>query len=446
MSERVRQPMPLHTKIVIGMIAGAGLGGGMNAILGDSSPHIAWLISHVTDPIGTLFLRLLLLLVVPLVFASLVVGVAGIGDIRKLGRVGLKCLVYTVVISAISVVIGMTLANTIRPGKRIDPAISARLQEKYGAEAAKRVEKATPGETADGDAPLMKVVKTIVPTNFFAGIAKDPPDMIGLMFAALFFGIALTLIGEKAASVIGFFDGVYEAMSKLIEIVMRIAPYAVFCLLFTMTARFGFPLLVSLGWYVATVLLGLTIHMFGVYSISLATLSRINPLEFFKRIRTVMITAFSTSSSIATLPTALRVSEENLGVPREINSFVLTIGATANQNGTALHQGVTVLFLAQLAGVDLSFAQQLMVVYLALLGGIGTAGVPAGSIPFVIVVLATVGVNPALIAIMLGVDRILDMCRTVLNVTGDLTIATYIARSEGVELMHEREVPAAVDL
>ncbi|MHB9000536.1 MAG: dicarboxylate/amino acid:cation symporter, partial [Thermoanaerobaculia bacterium] len=245
---------------------------------------------------------------------------------------------------------------------------------------------------------------------------------------------------------IGFFEGVYEAVSKLIEIVMRIAPYAVFCLLFTMTARFGFPLLVSLGWYVATVLIGLTIHMFGVYSISLITLSRINPIEFFRRIRTVMITAFSTSSSVATLPTALRVSEENLGVPREINSFVLTVGATANQNGTALHQGVTVLFLAQLAGVDLSFAQQLMVVYLALLGGIGTAGVPAGSIPFVIVVLATVGVNPALIAIMLGVDRILDMCRTVLNVTGDLTIATYVARSEGVELMHERKVPAAVDL
>lgn len=446
MSEHVRQPMPLHTKIVIGMIAGAGLGGGMNALLGQDSTHIEWLTSHVTDPLGTLFLRLLLLLVVPLVFSSLIIGVTGIGDIRKLGRVGLKCFVYTIVISAISVVIGLTLANTIKPGKRIDPAISARLQEKYGAEAAKRVETAKPGETSDGDAPLMKVVKTIVPTNFFGGIAKDPPDMIGLMFVALFFGIALTLVAEKATTVIGFFEGVYEAVSKLIEIVMRIAPYAVFCLLFTMTARFGFPLLVSLGWYVATVLLGLTIHMFGVYSISLITLSRINPIEFFRRIRTVMITAFSTSSSIATLPTALRVSEENLGVPREINSFVLTVGATANQNGTALHQGVTVLFLAQLAGVDLSVAQQLMVVYLALLGGIGTAGVPAGSIPFVIVVLATVGVNPALIAIMLGVDRILDMCRTVLNVTGDLTIATYVARSEGVELMHERKVPAAVDL
>jgi DAACS family dicarboxylate/amino acid:cation (Na+ or H+) symporter len=159
-----------------------------------------------------------------------------------------------------------------------------------------------------------------------------------------------------------------------------------------------------------------------------------------------MITAFSTSSSNATLPTALRVSEENLGVPRDINSFVLTVGATANQNGTALYEGVTVLFLAQLAGIDLSMGQQLMVVYLAILGGIGTAGVPSGSIPFIIVVLASIGVNPALIGIILGVDRILDMCRTTLNVTGDITIATYVARSEGYELLKEIPEPAKVDL
>jgi DAACS family dicarboxylate/amino acid:cation (Na+ or H+) symporter len=213
-----------------------------------------------------------------------------------------------------------------------------------------------------------------------------------------------------------------------------------------MTARFGFPLLASLGWFVLTVLLGLSIHMFGVYSLSVALLSRINPIVFFKRIKTVMLTAFSTSSSNATLPTALRVSEENLGVPREINSFVLTVGATANQNGTALYEGVTVLFLAQLAGVDLSMGQQLMVVYLAILGGVGTAGVPSGSIPFIILVLAQIGVNPALIAIILGVDRILDMCRTVLNVTGDLTIATYVARSEGYELLKQTPEPPEIDL
>jgi dicarboxylate/amino acid:cation (Na+ or H+) symporter, DAACS family len=175
--------------------------------------------------------------------------------------------------------------------------------------------------------------------------------------------------------------------------------------------------------------------MFGVYSLSVGLLSRISPIEFFRRIQAVMLTAFSTSSSNATLPTALRVSQVNLGVPREINTFVLTVGATMNQNGTALYEGVTVLFLAQLAGIHLSLGQQVVVAYLAILGGVGTAGVPSGSIPFIIVVLASIGVNPSLIALILGVDRILDMCRTTLNVTGDITAATYVARSEGYPLL-----------
>jgi dicarboxylate/amino acid:cation (Na+ or H+) symporter, DAACS family len=204
--------------------------------------------------------------------------------------------------------------------------------------------------------------------------------------------------------------------------------------LFTMTARFGFGFLVSLGWFVATVLGGLAIHTFVVYPIALKLAAGVAPLEFFRRIHTVMLTAFSTSSSNATLPTALRVSEANLGVPREIGAFVLTVGATANQNGTGLYEGVTVLFLAQLAGVDLTFAQQLTVVYLAVLGSIGTAGVPAGSIPFVVAVLVTIGINPALIAVILGVDRLLDMCRTVVNVVGDMTAAVYVAKKEGATL------------
>lgn len=445
MDQPARRRIPLHTKILLGLIAGALAGGILNLVLGGSSPELKWFVDHITEPLGTLFLRLLLLLVIPLVFSSLVIGVAGLGDLRKIGRVGVKCLIYTVIISAISVVIGLVLANTIRPGERIDPAVSAQLQEKYGSDAQKRVESAA--APAAEETPLMKVVKTIVPTNFFFAIGKETPDMLGLMFFALFFGIALTMVSAaRLAAVIAVLEGVYEAVAKCIELVMRLAPFAVFALLFTMTARFGFGLLTSLGWYVGTVLLGLALHMFGVYSASVALLSRINPLEFFRRIKTVMITAFSTSSSNATLPTAIRVSEENLGVPREINSFVLTVGATANQNGTALFEGVTVLFLAQLAGVDLTVAQQLMVVYLAILGGIGTAGVPSGSIPFVIIVLASIGVNPALIAIILGVDRLLDMCRTVLNVTGDLTVATYVARSEGFPLLQEQPKPAEVDL
>ena len=433
-------------KIVFGLVLGAAVGGTLNSVMGAANPNLIFATDHIANPIGQLFLRLLLLLVVPLVFSSLVVGVAGLGDLRRIGRIGVKSFVYTLIISAISVIIGLTLANTIKPGKRVDPAVSEQLAARYSGDAQERVESAVGGAKST-DTPLLKVVKTIVPTNVFYSVGRESPDMLGLMFFALFLGICLTMIPPAtAAPLIAVLEAVFGAIEAGIQIVMRLAPYAVFCLLFTMTARFGFGLLVSLGWFVLTVLLGLAIHMFGVYSASVALLSRINPITFFRRIKTVMITAFSTSSSNATLPTALRVSEENLGVPRDINSFVLTVGATANQNGTALYEGVTVLFLAQLAGVDLSMGQQLMVVYLAILGGVGTAGVPSGSIPFIILVLAQINVNPALIGIILGVDRILDMCRTTLNVTGDLTIATYVARSEGYELLKETPEPAAVDL
>lgn len=413
---------------------GAVAGGVLNALFEDNSPRLLWVTQHITEPVGQLFLRLLLMLVVPLVFASLTLGVVGMGDIRRLGRVGVKCLIYTVIISAISVAIGLGLSNSIRPGERISPEISRRLQEQYAAEAQAKVE-ATKDATGTTEAPLMTVIKTLVPTNVVLVVSKDPPDMLGLMFFALFFGITLTLIGDKARPVTLFLEGVYEALAKGIGLVMLFAPYAVFALLFTMTARFGLPLLVSLGWFVVTVLTGLAIHLFIVYSISVKFLSGIPPLEFFSRVKVAMITAFSTSSSNATLPTALRVGEENLGVPRDINSFVLTVGATTNQNGTALFEGITVLFLAQFAGVELTLGQQLLVLYMAILGGIGTAGIPSASIPFIVILLSTVGINPALIALIIGVDRILDMFRTVVNVVGDLTAATYIARSEGAELL-----------
>jgi len=434
----------LHTKILIGLLIGVVAGVAVNKMFGGDHPRVVWVIDNFTQPVGQLFLRLLLMIVVLLVFSSLVVGVAGIGDIRKLGRVGLKSFGYCLVISAISVAIGITLANTIRPGERIDPATSAALQQRFASAATKTVDDATKS-TGTAPSPLMQVVETIVPKNpFYAVGGKEDPNMLHLMFVALVIGIAITLLPVTVtAPVLRVLEGVYEITAKIIEMIMKFAPYAVACLLFTTTARFGLDLLQALAWFVLTVLLGLSIHMFGVYSLSIWFLSRISPLEFFRRIKTVILTAFSTSSSNATLPTALRVSERNLGVPQEINSFVLTVGATANQNGTALYEGVTVLFLAQLAGVDLSLGQQLMVVYLAILGGIGTAGVPSGSIPFIVGVLVTIGINPALIAIIIGVDRLLDMCRTTLNVTGDLTAATFVARSEGYELLKPHE-PAIV--
>lgn len=431
----------LHTKILIGLIVGVTGGLVANWALGGNNPNLVWFVSNFTQPIGTLFLNLLLMIVVPLVFSSLVVGVAGIGDIRKLGRIGFKSFAYCIIISAISVVIGLGLANTIRPGEKISPEIAAQLKEKFSSGAKTSVEAQNKAaETAKTDSALMQAVKTVVPRSVFNSIAGENPNMLHIMFFALIVGIAITLLPSPvSAPFVGLMESVFAITSKIIDIIMKFAPYAVACLIFNNIAQFGLELLLSLGWFVATVLLGLGLHFFGIYSLSVYFLSRINPIEFFKRVRTVIVTAFSTSSSNATLPTALRISEENLGVPKEINSFVLTVGATANQNGTALYEGVTVLFLAQLAGADLTLSTQLMVVYLAILGGIGTAGVPSGSIPFIIGILAMIGIDPALIAIILGVDRILDMCRTTLNVVGDLTAATFVARSEGYELLKTPE-------
>jgi len=425
----------LHRRIFAGLIIGATAGVIANAIGGGGTPQVEWVVFHITEPLGDLFLRLLLMTVIPLVFSSLIVGVSGIGDIRKLGRVGAKCFVYTLVISAISAAIGIGMANLIKPGKRIDSATSDALIQRYSADAGRRVQAAT-AQAGPSTSPLMQVVRTLVPSNPIAAVASETPNMLYLMFFAMVMAVAITLLPDQdARPFLQFFEALFQISTKIIDIVMWFAPFAVACLLFTTTARFGFDLLRALAWFVVAVLAGLSLHMFGVYSLSVALLSRISPIEFFRRIRTVMLTAFSTSSSNATLPTALRVSEENLGVPREINTFVLTVGATMNQNGTALYEGVTVLFLAQLAGLDLTLGQQVVVAYLAILGGIGTAGVPSGSIPFIIVVLSTIGVNPSLIALILGVDRILDMCRTTLNVTGDITAATYVARSEGYSLL-----------
>jgi DAACS family dicarboxylate/amino acid:cation (Na+ or H+) symporter len=325
----------------------------------------------------------------------------------------------------------------------MDPAVKAQLEEKYGGGAKSAAEaQVKAAEAAKTDSPLMQAVKTVVPSNIFNSVSSASPNMLHIMFFALLIGIAITLMPAPVSEpFVRFMDSLFAITSKIIDIIMKFAPYAVACLIFNNIAQFGLDLLRSLAWFVATVLIGLGLHFFGVYSLSVWFLSKLNPIDFFRRVWTVIVTAFSTSSSNATLPTALRVSNENLGVPREINSFVLTVGATANQNGTALYEGVTVLFLAQLAGVDLTLGVQLMVVYMAILGGIGTAGVPSGSIPFIIGILAMIGIDPALIAIILGVDRILDMCRTTLNVVGDITAATFVARSEGFELLKTAKEP-----
>src|SRR5690606_34554658 len=374
--------LPPHTRSLIGLVVGAVLGIGANLVLGPDHPGLVAVVEHVTEPIGQLFLRLLLMVVIPLVFSSLVVGVAGIGDVRQLGRVGLKTFAFTLIVSAVSVGIGLAVVNTIRPGDRLNPAAAAAIEARYGRAAAEEIEAAV--EPPDLT-PLAQVVETLIPTNPIAAVAGPTPNLLHLMFFGLALGLAATLVSAQVvAPFLSFLEALYAISARIIDLIMKLlAPWAVACLLFTSTAGFGLELLGALAWYIGTVLLGLGLQMFGVYPLILRFLVRISPFEFFRRIKTVILTAFSTSSSNATLPTALRVAEENLRVPREINSFVLTVGATANQNGTALYEGVTVLFLAQLAGVDLSLGAQVGIAYLAILGGIGTAGVPSGSIPFI---------------------------------------------------------------
>jgi DAACS family dicarboxylate/amino acid:cation (Na+ or H+) symporter len=411
--------------IFLGLVCGAAAGAGMN-VLAPGSQRLEWFISRVIEPAGQMWLRSLIMIVIPLVFASLALGVAGLGDLRKLGRIGAKTMVYFLLSTALSVLIGLTLVNAIGPGRGIAEDVRQRMMDQYAKQAASGLERA---QQVQFDINLLV---NIVPRNPIRAMADF--DMLAVIFFSLVFGIGLALARpERAAPLIGMLEGLGEVVTVIIDLVMKLAPYGVFALIFSVTARFGYDVLLKLGWYVVTVLLGLAIHMFVSYPLMVRLLARLNPVDFFRRIRTIMITAFSTSSSSGTLPTSLRVTETELGVPRSVCGFVLPLGATINMNGTALFEGVTVLFIAQVFGMDLSLEKQLIVVIMSVITAVGTAGVPSGSIPLLILVLQTVGVPPEGIAIVLGVDRILDMCRTTVNVVGDVTAAAFITRAEGYQ-------------
>jgi DAACS family dicarboxylate/amino acid:cation (Na+ or H+) symporter len=416
-----RGESPLYRRILIGLLAGVAAGLAANWLWG-GDPRLEWITGHVTDPLGRIFLRLIFMVVLPLVVSALSLGVAGLGDVRTLGRVGVKTFAYTAVVTAASVVTGLVLVNTLQPGAGLTPEVRDRLRVmiQHGG---------TQVQAAETGVGLDALVR-IIPDNPLRAAVQG--DMLAVMFFALMLGTALALAPrERVQPLIAVLEALYEVTMVIIGVAMRLAPYGVAALLFTLTARFGFQILRQLFAYVAVVLLGLAVHQFVTYSLLVRYASGIPPLLFFSRIREVMLTAFSTSSSNVTLPTALRVTEEKLGVPRDIAGFVLTLGSTANQNGTALFEGVTVLFLAQFFGVHLTLGQQGLVVLMAVLAGVGTAGVPGGSLPLIVPVLVAVGVPGEGIGIILGVDRLLDMCRTVLNVTGDITAATFVARSEG---------------
>ncbi len=422
-----RRGVPLHTKILTGLVLGAGAGVYANYMWGGTNA-LDWAINNIATPIGQVFLRMLFMVVVPLVFTTLTLGVATLGDLRKLGRVGGKTLGFFIVTTGFAAALGLLLVNVMKPGLGLDPAVRDGLLAQYSDQAAATVQAA--GSTGFG----INTFVSIVPRNVVQSMANF--EMLGIIFFSLMFGIALTRLPENLSSpVLKVLEGVAHAVIEIIGFAMKLAPYGVFGLIFAVTARFGWDVLQSLLMYVIMVLVGLIIHQIVTLPLIARAAAGIGFRELFRKARYMMITAFSTSSSNATLPTTLRTSVEEFGVPPQIAGFVIPLGATMNMNGTALFEGMTVLFLAQVFGVDLSLGMQAIVVVMAIITAIGAAGVPSGSIPLLVMVLMMVGVPGEGIALILGVDRILDMARTVPNVTGDLITSIFVAKSEGYELV-----------
>jgi DAACS family dicarboxylate/amino acid:cation (Na+ or H+) symporter len=428
--------LPLHWKMLIGFLVGLVVGLAVHYTVGGDAGWVKVLTTYVTQPAATIFLRLIFMLVIPLLFAALVIGVAEMGDIRSFGRVGWRTLAYTVVMSALAVVLGLVLVNLFKPGAGVDEAQALKLLSDNAERARSIVSNA--GEQPKG----IDMLVSIVPDNIVAA-ASSNNTILSVMFFALMLGIGLVVTRNEATDTLRRgIQGLFDVSMVLIGMVIRLAPYAVACLMFNMTVVFGWDLLGKLAEYVLVVVLALALHLFVTYSIALKLVGGWSPLKFFRGAQEAMLLAFSTASSNATLPTSLRIADE-LGLPKRISRFVLTVGATANQNGTALFEGVTVIFLAQFFGVDLSLTQQVTVMFVCILGGIGTAGVPSGSLPVVALICAMVGVKPEGIGLILGVNHFLDMCRTTLNVTGDLAIAAMVSRGESDVPAAEARVEAA---
>lgn len=423
--------MKLHTKIFAGMLLGVVAGLIVKQL--QLPEEIVSTIIQWVEPVGRLFMNMIFMMVIPLILSALILGVAEIGDLRKLGRMGGSLLKYTLVVSFIAVMIGVSLVNIFNPGKKISEETRRYLIEEYSAEAASAQSYSEENKKRTiGDVLVNLIPKNPIYEMSHAFDSKNPGGgLISVMFFALIFGVAMAAVGkEKAKPVRDFLESLYEIVIKVIGYAMALAPYGVASLLFIMVLNVGADFLISLMWYVGIVLLGLAIHQFVTYSVVLKYFSGRRPVQFMKDMSEVTLTAFSTSSSNATLPTAIRVSIEKLNIPKPVTHFVLTVGSTANQNGTALFEGITVLFLAQCFNVELSFGSQVMVVIMCVLAGVGTAGVPGGSLPVIVTILVSIGVPGEAIALIYGVDRILDMSRTVINVNGDVTAAAYIQYQE----------------
>jgi DAACS family dicarboxylate/amino acid:cation (Na+ or H+) symporter len=417
--------LALHTRVLIGFLFGTGAG-----VLafwwtqhGGDAALVNGFVDTITQPAGTLFIKLLKMLVLPLMFSALVVGVTEIGDIASLGRVGLRMLINIVIVTSIAIAVGLVVINLIQPGVGFDPAIRDSLLAANTA-AAHDITATKPSLSG------VKIILGIVPDNPIKAAADG--DFLAVMFFAVMLGIALVLKQTPATATFkGTVQGLLDLVMTLMGLIIKLTPYAVAALMFSLTARFGSDILGRLGMYALSVILAIAIHMFVVLPLWVRVFGGMGPVTFFRGSEEAILLAFSTASSTGTLPTTLKVAEQNLKLPPQIARFVLTIGASANHHGTALFEGLTTLFLAQCFGIDLSLGQQIMVVGLCIVGSIGTAGVPAGSLPVIAVILGYLHMPPEAIGIILGVDRFLDMCRTALNVTGDLATAVVVSKGSG---------------
>jgi len=399
----------LLNKILLGMILGILLGLQFGAQISE------------VKPVGTAFLRLIQMIVVPLVLASLIVGTASLGDPKKLGRIGMKTFAYYLSTTALAITIGLLMANIFQPGSGLSPEAQAQLLQNYQGQASEKM--AQMGKTS-----IVDTILNIIPTNPIDALSSG--KMLQIIFFAIFTGIALTIIPqEKSRPVIAFFDGLNEAMLKIVLIAIKIAPYGVFALIADAVGSFGLDIIITLLKYTLVTTAGLLI-MASIYPFIARTFSGISPIKYLKAIRPAQIIAFSTSSSGATLPVTMEVSEENLGVSNNIASFVLPLGATVNMDGTALYQGVASVFIAQVYGIHLGVGDQLMIVLTATLASIGTAAAPGVGLLMLVMILKQVGIPLEGIALILSVDRLLDMFRTVINVTSDLTASVVVASTE----------------
>jgi Na+/H+-dicarboxylate symporter len=410
----------LHTQILIGLVLGAALG----PLLGDFAIAI--------KPLGDAFISLLVMVVVPLVMASLVVGTASLGDLRKLGRIGMKTVGYYLVATAVAVAVGLIAGKLFDPGAGLDESVKASMLADYAGVTAEQLARVR-DKPSIGD-----LLVRIIPRNPFQAMVET--NFLQIIFFAILFGVALTVMSEeRRRPLVDVVQTVNDTMIVMVKMVMRVAPIGVFALIAAVAAQFGYGVLVTLFGYVVITIGAMAFFVVTFYPVSLR-LSGMSPALFFRRFYEVMVFAFSTSSSNATLPINLQVSEERLGVSKEVAAFVLPLGATVNMNGTAIYQGASTIFIAQVFGIDLGLGDLLVVVLTATLASIGAAGVPGIGMVTLTIVLTQLGIPLEGIALVVGVERILDMCRTAVNVTGDTTCAVWVARSEG-ELAHVSDAP-----